>query len=109
MVYNVEKMLKEHRDKIGEADAKDVEDGARGDEEGDARTAAWNEINAAHRQADAGQPQAGRGDVQGRRRAAGRRAAADGAGRRRGGRGAGAEKPKDDVVDAEFVDVDDKK
>ena len=26
MVYNVEKMLKEHRDKIGEAEAKEIED-----------------------------------------------------------------------------------
>ena len=29
MVYNVEKTLKEHRDKIGDEDAKNIEDGAR--------------------------------------------------------------------------------
>ena len=59
------------------------------------------------RHADPGQPQAGRGDVQ-----VGQRAAAAWRRRRPGpaepGRAA-AEKPKDNVVDAEFVDVDDKK
>ena len=69
------------------------------------------EINAATDKLTAGQPQAGGGDVQvsGRqsgRRGSGRAPGGDGAGP---GAGAGAEKPKDNVVDAEFVDVDDKK
>ena len=63
MIYQVEKMLKDHRDKIGDADAKNVEEalaaarktmesgGGRGHQQG-------------HRQPDAGQPQAGGGDVQ---------------------------------------------
>ncbi len=58
---------------------------------------------------DAGQPQAGRGDVQSRRASrrpppGGPAPARDGAGPERCGA-----KPKDNVVDAEFVDVDDKK
>ncbi len=66
------------------------------------------EINTAVDSADAGQPQAGRGDVQSRparRPAARRRTPAATA----PGRAGAGEKPKDNVVDAEFVDVDDKK
>ena len=53
---------------------------------------------ASHKLAEAMYRQAGP-----QRRSGWRRAAAA------GGAGAGAEKPKDNVVDAEFVDVDDKK
>jgi molecular chaperone DnaK len=104
MIYNIEKMLKEHRDKISEADAKAVEESI---EETKKAVAAGNseQINAAtdkltaasHKLAEAMYkttgPQTGapQGDAQPNSQTS------DGA------------KPKDNVVDAEFVDVDDKK
>ena len=94
MVYNIEKMLKEHREKIAEADAKNVE-------------AALEETKKAiaegrcrpHQpgdgQAHPGQPQTGRGDVQGREPPAGavepRPAPVRPAAVRPGGRGRGPE------------------
>ncbi|MEO8128666.1 MAG: molecular chaperone DnaK, partial [Bryobacteraceae bacterium] len=102
MIYNIEKMLKEHRDKISEADAKSVEESI---EETKKAVAAGNaeQINAAtdkltaasHKLAEAmyktagAQPGGPQGDVP-------------------PNTGSDA-KPKDNVVDAEFVDVDDKK
>jgi molecular chaperone DnaK len=105
MTYNVEKMLKEHRDKISDADAKQVEEAleevkkAMGDGGIDKINSATDKLTtASHKLAEAmykaqsttpngaGAPNA------------------DGA-----GAGDTAEKPKDNVVDAEFVDVDDKK
>jgi molecular chaperone DnaK len=106
LVYNVEKMLKEHRDKISDADAKEVEAALE-----NARKAiadgGLEQINAAtdkltsasHKLAEAmyKSQSAGTGP--------------QGAGPQNGaGPGAGAQQPKqDNVVDAEFVDVDDKK
>jgi molecular chaperone DnaK len=107
MVYNVEKMLKEHREKISEADAKQVESAV---EEVKKAIADGNleQINSAtdklttasHKLAEAmykaqssGQNGAGAGPQAG-----------PGAGAQAGG-----EQPKDNVVDAEFVDVEDKK
>jgi molecular chaperone DnaK len=105
MVYNVEKMLKEHRDKISEADAKEVEtaveDLKKAMNEGglDAINAATDKLTtASHKLAEAMYKTQG--------------AAPNGAGPSAGGPqdgGAGTQAPKDDVVDAEFVDVDDKK
>jgi len=104
MVYQVEKMLKDHRDKIGEADAKQVEEALAstrttmqaGSVE-DINKAVDNLTQASHKLAEAmyktssttPPPQ-------------------DGAGAGASS-GASAEKPKDNVVDAEFVDVEDKK
>ena len=105
MVYNVEKTLKEHRSKVGEEEAKNIEDGHRRDPQGHAGERSGKHQRG-HRQADRGQPQAGRGHVQIDRRSK------PGGGqplRPDGGSRAGGEKKKDDVVDAEFVDVDDKK
>jgi len=103
MVYQVEKMLKDHRDKIGEADAKQVEEALAstrttmqaGSVE-DINKAVDNLTQASHKLAEAmyktsstpptgAQPQDGAAS------------------------GASSEKPKDNVVDAEFVDVEDKK
>ncbi len=108
MVYNIEKMLKDHRDKIGEADAKEVESAIeetkKAMSEGgvDRINQATSKLEtASHKLAEAmykssaSQPGGG--------------AAADGQGAGAAGDGAGASKPKDDVVDAEFVDVDEKK
>jgi molecular chaperone DnaK len=102
MVYNVEKMLKEHRDKIGDSDAKDIEaavaDTKKAMSDGDAakiNAAADKLTQASHKLAEAMY-----------------RTTAQQPGQ--GAPGAGAEEPKpeapkDNVVDAEFVDVDEKK
>jgi molecular chaperone DnaK len=106
MVYNVEKMLKEHRDKISDADAKQVEDAlaevktamsAGGLEKivgaTDKLTTASHKLAEAMYRAQSGPTGSQGGPQPG--------AQADGQ--------AGQEKPKDNVVDAEFVDVDEKK
>jgi len=105
MVYNVEKTLKEHRDKISADDAKNIEAAieetkkAMSENDADKLNAATDKLtSASHKLAEAmykatsqpGQP------------GAGPTPAGDGAGPQQ-------EKKKDDVVDAEFVDVDDKK
>ena len=63
MVYNVEKTLKEHRAKIGDAEAKEIEaaieETKKAMNENDRRPA-----QRGHRPADAGQPQTGRSHVQ---------------------------------------------
>jgi molecular chaperone DnaK len=99
MVYNIEKMLKEHRDKIGDADAKNVEEAIeetkRAMAEGgvDRINQATSKLEtASHKLAEAMYKASGQPGGQ-------TPPPSDGAGA----------KPKDDVVDAEFVDVDDKK
>ncbi len=111
MVYNIEKMLKEHRDKVNEADAKQVEealeDTKKAMSEGgvDRINQATSKLEtASHKLAEAmykasSQPSSqpgGNGAKQG---------SPDGEGHA----GAGDSKSKDNVVDAEFVDVEDKK
>ncbi len=108
MVYQVEKMLKDHRDKITDDDAKAVEaaldstrkimaDGSVDDinKSVDALTQASHKLAEAMYKASSTPP--GAGPTPG----------TDGASAPHDG--AGAEKKKDDVVDAEFVDVDEKK
>jgi molecular chaperone DnaK len=101
----VEKTLKEHRDKIGDADAKNIEaaieDVKKQINENDPEklNAATDRLTqASHKLAEAmykatSQPGAGAGPQ-------GTPPPHD---------GTGGDKPKEDVVDAEFVDVDDKK
>src|ERR1039458_4243107 len=103
MIYNVEKTLKEHRSKIGDEEARHIEEAIeatrkamQGNELGVLNAAIDKLTAASHKLAEAmyksaSQPGAGPGP------------GAD------GGPGTGGEKKKDDVVDAEFVDVDDKK
>ena len=101
MAYNVEKMLKEHRDKISDSDAKEVEvaleDMKKALAEGglDRINSATDKLTqASHKLAEAMYKT--------------QSTSANGA----AGQQPGAkpeEKPKDNVVDAEFVDVDDKK
>ncbi|HSP68949.1 MAG TPA: Hsp70 family protein, partial [Bryobacteraceae bacterium] len=107
-LYQVEKLLKEHRDKISDADAKAVEEAlentrkkiAEGSVDDinkavDALTQASHKLaEAMYKSASAGPQGPG---------ASGQGPAGDGA------KPADSEKPKDNVVDAEFVDVDDKK
>ena len=80
--------------------------GARGDQEGD-RPRTTRRDQRGHGPPDHGQPQAGRGHVQGlvAARPGGPTPGGDGAGPADPGR----KKKKDNVVDAEFVDVDEKK
>ncbi|MBZ5592736.1 MAG: molecular chaperone DnaK [Acidobacteriia bacterium] len=106
MIYNVEKTLKEHRSKISDAEAKDIEAAleetkkAMGDGDPNKLNAATDKLTqASHKLAEAmyktaSQPGAGGG--------------AAGAGAGAGDGQQSQSKPKDDVVDAEFVDVDDK-
>jgi molecular chaperone DnaK len=105
----VEKLLKEHRDKISDEDAKAVEEAldntrkkiAEGSSDDinkavDALTQASHKLaEAMYKSASAGPGPQGPG-------AGGQAPGADGA-------KPADEKPKDNVVDAEFVDVDDKK
>ena len=105
MVYNVEKTLKEHRDKISDADAKTIEGSledvkkAMNDGEPDKLNAATDKLTqASHKLAEAmykASSAAGAGPQPG--------------GTQGSGPSSGGDKPKEDVVDAEFVDVDDKK
>jgi molecular chaperone DnaK len=105
MIYNVEKTLKEHRSKISDAEARSIEDAIQEtrkatQEGGDLavlNTAIDKLTAASHKLAEAmykstsqqpGGPTPPNAD---------------------GGATSGGEKKKDDVVDAEFVDVDDKK
>jgi molecular chaperone DnaK len=103
MLYNVEKMLKEHRDKVGEADAKEIDE-ALADAKKAMSEGGIERINAAtdrltrasHKLAEAmykAAPQQPGGATPG---------AAPGGQQ-------GEPEEKDNVVDAEFVDVGDKK
>ena len=100
MVYNVEKTLKEHRSKISDADAKAVETALEETKQAlkDGGTERLNAsvdklTTASHKLAEAMYSAAG----------------APGGGETPGdGKPAGESKPKDNVVDAEFVDMDDK-
>jgi molecular chaperone DnaK len=107
MVYNVEKTLKEHRTKISDAEAKEIESAieetkkAMADNEPDKINSATDRLTqASHKLAEAmykassSQP-------------GGAAPGGDGAASADGGPKAGPK--KDDVVDAEFVDVEDKK
>jgi molecular chaperone DnaK len=106
MVYNVEKMLKEHRDKISDADAKNVElaieDVKKAMNDGglDAINSATDKLTqASHKLAEAMY----------KTQSAGGDGAGPSAGQAGGAPPPESEKPKDNVVDAEFVDVEDKK
>jgi molecular chaperone DnaK len=108
MVYQVEKMLKEHRDKIGDADAKNVEDalaGARKAMESggveEINKAVDNLTQASHKLAEAMYKTSSS--------QAGGAAGGPETGQSANGPSGDGARPKDNVVDAEFVDVDDKK
>ena len=114
MVYNIEKMLKEHRDKVSAEDAKAVEtameETKRAMQEGgvDRINQATSKLEtASHKLAEAMYKASSQGGGQ-----AGPQGGSTAGGAQSGPSGdgaAGAGKPKDDVVDAEFVDVEDKK
>jgi molecular chaperone DnaK len=105
MVYNVEKTLKEHRAKVGDAEAKEIEDALAetkkvlNENDPAAINSATDRLTtASHKLAEAmykASSQPGAGPTPG----------GDGA----APGGDAGKKDKDNVVDAEFVDVDDKK
>ncbi len=105
MVYNIEKMLKEHRDKISDADAKNVEAALEETKKAIAGNS-LDEINrakdrltqASHKLAEAMYRQASAQSGPQPGPQPGAQASSGDGGR-----------PKDNVVDAEFVDVDDQK
>jgi molecular chaperone DnaK len=102
-VYQVEKLLKDHRDKISDADAKAVEEALDATRKKIAEGSV-DEINkavdaltqASHKLAEAMYKASAQGPGAGGQAPAGDGKPAE-------------EKPKDNVVDAEFVDVDEKK
>src|SRR5579863_1721740 len=108
MMYQVEKMLKDHRDKISDADAKTVEDSLAACRKAMGEGGTVEEINkavdsltqASHKLAEAMYK-----STSGAGAAGGPPPPQDGAGSAPGGES----KPQDYVVDAEFVDVDEKK
>jgi molecular chaperone DnaK len=104
MIYNIEKTLKENRDKVSEDEAKNIETAieetksAMTGGDADKLNAATDKLTAAsHKLAEA------------MYKASSQTPPPDGAAGAAGGGGQKQDKPKDDVVDAEFVDVDDKK
>jgi molecular chaperone DnaK len=109
-VYQVEKLLKEHRDKISDADAKAVEEALDNTRKRIAEGSNLDELNkavdaltqASHKLAEAMYKASSSGSGPQGPGAGGEAPGADGA-------KPSEEKPKDNVVDAEFVDVDDKK
>ena len=103
LVYQTEKLLSENKDKLAEGDVKTVEaaiaDCKKALEEGDTariNSAAEALTQASHKIAEAMYSQAGA-------------AAGDGASSSEAGPSGGAEKADEDVIDAEYVDVDDTK
>ena len=110
MVYNVEKTLKDHRSKIGDAEAKEIEAAledtkkAMAENDPDRINSTTDRLTtASHKLAEAmykASSQPGAGAAPG----------GDGGGSAPGGEGGKDDggKGKDNVVDAEFVDVDDK-
>jgi len=103
MVYNVEKMLKEHRAKIGDADVKAIE-AALAETKEAMKQGGVERINSAREKLESASHRLAEAMY---RATAGQEAP----GGPQGDGGPGAQqqqKPKDDVVDAEFVDVDDK-
>ena len=106
MVYNVEKTLKEHRSKIGEAEAKEIESSLEetkkviGENDPEKINAAVDKLTAAsHKLAEAMYKSS-------QQAPGGATPPPTGDGAQPGGE---SKKPGDNVVDAEFVDVDDKK
>ena len=116
-IYHAEKLLKDNREKIGEADVKPVEEAIAGGKQAMSdggtdrmKSAAEALQRSLHKVAEvlyrAGGAQAGPGGAEGPGAGAG--PASDGTGTSSGA-GAGAAKGQGDVIDAEYVDVDDKK
>jgi len=104
MIYNIEKTLKEHRDKVGEEEAKNIET-AIADTKKAMTGGTTEEINAATDKLTAASHKL----AEAMYKASAATPGSDGAGPAPGAGPSAESKKKDDVVDAEFVDVEDKK
>ncbi len=109
MVYNIEKMLKEHRDKVSAGDAKAVEDALEETKKAMSE-GGIDKINQATSKLETASHKLAEAMYKASSQAGGPPPGGPGADGAAGGPGAAGEaKPKDNVVDAEFVDVEDKK
>jgi len=110
MVYNIEKMLKEHRDKVSASDSKAVEDALEETKKA-MQEGGVDRINQATSKLETASHKLAEAMYKSSSQAGGTQGAPGGPGA--DGHAAGGDaKPqdgKDNVVDAEFVDVDDKK
>jgi molecular chaperone DnaK len=110
MIYNVEKTLKEHRAKISDAEAKSIEEAIQETRKAMQEGAEIGPLNAAIDKLTAASHKLAEAMY---KSASGPGGTPPGGGQpgpgTDGGPAGGGEKKKDDVVDAEFVDVDDKK
>src|ERR1700690_2039778 len=103
MVYNIEKMLKEHRDKVSADDAKAVDE-ALADTKKAMSEGGIDRINQATSKLETASHKLAEAMYKASSQPGGTPPAPDA-----NGASGGESKPKDNVVDAEFVDVDDKK
>jgi len=103
MVYNIEKMLKEHRDKVSADDAKAVEE-ALADTKKAMSEGGIDRINQSTSKLETASHKLAEAMYKASSQPGGTPPAPDA-----NGASGGESKPKDNVVDAEFVDVDDKK
>ncbi len=108
MIYNIEKTLKEHRDKVGEEEAKNIET-AIADTKKAMTGGTTEEINAATDKLTAASHKLAEAMYKASAATPGSDGGGPGAGPGPGAGSSSDSKKKDDVVDAEFVDVDDKK
>jgi molecular chaperone DnaK len=104
MVYNIEKMLKEHRDKVSADDAKAVDE-ALAETKKAMSEGGIDHINQATSKLETASHKLAEAMYKSSSQPGGTPPQSPGP----DGNGAGESKPKDNVVDAEFVDVDDKK
>jgi molecular chaperone DnaK len=115
MVYNIEKMLKEHGDKISGTERGDVEnalaDAKKAIEGGDkaAMDSAREKLTTASHKLAEQMYKATQSAPPGAAPGASGAGPTDGAGAASGGNGAGQKKKDEGVIDAEYVDVEDKK
>jgi molecular chaperone DnaK len=103
MVYNIEKMLKEHRDKVSADDAKAVDE-ALADTKKAMQEGGIDRINQATSKLETASHKLAEAMYKASSQPGGAPPPPDA-----NGASGGESKPKDNVVDAEFVDVDDKK
>ncbi len=103
MVYNVEKMLRDNKDKIGEADAKAIEEAIK-DTRDAMKEGGVERMNSAREKLESASHKL----AEAMYRASTTQQQGAGAAPQGDGSQPKAEKPKDNVVDAEFVDMDDK-
>jgi molecular chaperone DnaK len=108
MVYNIEKMLKEHRDKVSADDAKAVDD-ALADTKKAMSEGGIDRINQATSKLETASHKLAEAMYKASSQPGGAPPPQGGPSPDGNGAAAGESKPKDNVVDAEFVDVDDKK